>query len=501
MMHMRCSMNESASNGAGVLSGGMTESDVARLVGFVLRSIGAEMLRIASIAGGRIDHDTDASTDDTRIEEAASLRLLAGKAADGVAVAIREAGRALLRDGDTLARVVVRMQVSESESEREAAGVSAEHAGAAAGKAVALTTARASIGVEVGVRASHAGATGATEIPHLSAGHVVVVGKLPVPGHCKTRLAAELRVGVTSSNDAPGASIETGPDAADRAAVGVARACLLVTCANALSVPDCGTSLLCALPGGADAEGTNKVSPSDVAAFADRVLSGSPLSDAGGPHDPAGPLGAVAASLASDLEAVAPGVKVVLVAGGRSLSGVLAAAVLRSQMGGFGVEGDTSDAVLGDVDAVAADRAISLKCALGAVGGAFGPTMLLGADCPLVPQSAVGDALARCRSSGECVVLPASDGGYVALALPWFAPAELAFDSVRWSLPSTGCSQVAALLRCGMSAFVDAGVWEDVDGLSGLRSLSAASSGDAADFETPIDAAAESAKLALRMIE
>lgn len=276
----------------------------------------------------------------------------------------------------------------------------------------------------------------------------------------------------------------------------MARACLLATCAGVTSEPGYAgrVQLLCALPRGTGAgegeEGVDSsMDPGAAAAGARSVLAGAEGDKTGSADAPDEAVQALA-GLAADLEMKAPGVTIAVVRGGRDLSDVLSGAVLRSQLSGgyaagraqgggatgfFGEAGEVLEAEAAEVFAAsAAGMSGSIEgsgSTLGGEGGAFGPTLLLGADCPMVPAADIMAAMDRCARTGEAVMLPASDGGYVALALPWFAPPVAAFRGVRWSVPSTAASQLAALDSAGVRAVASSKCWSDVDGADGVREL------------------------------
>lgn len=152
------SASSSSSSGVTSAHGSVAEEEEARTV-FVLRAVGAELLRIAAAAGGGLA-PADGSAGVAAGDDAGAIRLLAGDAADEVAVVLRESGRVLLRDAGALARVALAQGVNGAGSVEAAAsgaggsseGSSRRAPGAAVGLVVELVVGRASGIVERGVK-------------------------------------------------------------------------------------------------------------------------------------------------------------------------------------------------------------------------------------------------------------------------------------------------------------------------------------------------------------
>mmetsp|Transcript_126 Transcript_126/g.277 ORF Transcript_126/g.277 Transcript_126/m.277 type:complete len:195 (+) Transcript_126:3-587(+) len=92
-------------------------------------------------------------------------------------------------------------------------------------------------------------------------------------------------------------------------------------------------------------------------------------------------------------------------------------------------------------------------------------------DSPELSGRDVAEALSAARRGACGVVKPATDGGYVLLALPpGVGPKDRVFEGVVWSSPDTCLSQVAALGRCGLPVVVGEPL-ADVDTAADLARL------------------------------
>lgn len=94
--------------------------------------------------------------------------------------------------------------------------------------------------------------------------------------------------------------------------------------------------------------------------------------------------------------------------------------------------------------------------------------VFIGCDTPDLAPADVERALRDARR-GFARLLPASDGGYVLLALPAGAP-DSVFEGVEWSTPRTAVSQLARLGELGVPALVGA-TFGDVDEVEDLDAL------------------------------
>jgi glycosyltransferase A (GT-A) superfamily protein (DUF2064 family) len=95
----------------------------------------------------------------------------------------------------------------------------------------------------------------------------------------------------------------------------------------------------------------------------------------------------------------------------------------------------------------------------------------IGMDTPNLPGAEIARGL-RQAEEGSAYISPASDGGYVLLAVPAQAPNGV-FDEVQWSSERTLDSQVAAVRRAAGIPVATGGTFTDVDDSDGLQQLCA----------------------------
>ena len=98
-----------------------------------------------------------------------------------------------------------------------------------------------------------------------------------------------------------------------------------------------------------------------------------------------------------------------------------------------------------------------------------GPYVFIGTDAPDLPFSEIERA-ARRAENGAAFLTPATDGGYVLLALPDAAPDDV-FENIAWSCRSTAQDQITQLKCCGMNTEVSETIWPDVDDAADLNAL------------------------------
>ncbi len=96
-------------------------------------------------------------------------------------------------------------------------------------------------------------------------------------------------------------------------------------------------------------------------------------------------------------------------------------------------------------------------------GDDLGPTLQIGMDTPQVSALQLDEAMARLQDH-DCVLGPASDGGWWALGLRTASPT--AFDGVPMSSPDTCAHQLRRLVELGLSpalikVVTDVDTWED----------------------------------------
>mmetsp|Transcript_28013 Transcript_28013/g.66239 ORF Transcript_28013/g.66239 Transcript_28013/m.66239 type:complete len:253 (+) Transcript_28013:54-812(+) len=100
--------------------------------------------------------------------------------------------------------------------------------------------------------------------------------------------------------------------------------------------------------------------------------------------------------------------------------------------------------------------------------GADSPVMFIGTDCVTIPTAILLEAQGA-AASGTAYLCPATDGGYVLLALPT-AATERVFEGVVWSTSGTCQSQHEAIAREGI-AVTYGPTLRDVDEEEDLRAL------------------------------
>ncbi len=97
--------------------------------------------------------------------------------------------------------------------------------------------------------------------------------------------------------------------------------------------------------------------------------------------------------------------------------------------------------------------------------------VFIGSDCIDISPRHVRTLLGSADDRGA-MVMPATDGGYVALGIGGSVPSDKAFEKVEWSTKMTCVTQIRALNRAGASR-VDVGeTLSDVDTMDDLIDLS-----------------------------
>lgn len=99
-----------------------------------------------------------------------------------------------------------------------------------------------------------------------------------------------------------------------------------------------------------------------------------------------------------------------------------------------------------------------------------GPVAVMGTDCPLLSPGDLDGLFAAVEEGADAAVIPAADGGYVALALR--TPCPEAFRDVPWSTPRTLDATLAALRRADRTTEVLPALY-DVDEEGDLARLAA----------------------------
>lgn len=114
----------------------------------------------------------------------------------------------------------------------------------------------------------------------------------------------------------------------------------------------------------------------------------------------------------------------------------------------------------------------------GAVDNALGAgdtPVLIGADCPQIDAALIAEMQARLQRGAQAVMVPANDGGYVALALSRSDPAL--FRDIAWGGDEVADKTLQAMRRCGIDCAVLAECF-DVDTAADLPLLDTLSARD-----------------------
>ncbi len=103
-------------------------------------------------------------------------------------------------------------------------------------------------------------------------------------------------------------------------------------------------------------------------------------------------------------------------------------------------------------------------------GFATGAThvVLIGMDSPTLPTAYVEACFAGLRDRDDATIVPAYDGGWIALGLR--RPLGHALDGIAWSMPTTLDATIGALNRAGFSV-VSQPPWYDVDDAESLQQV------------------------------
>jgi uncharacterized protein len=96
--------------------------------------------------------------------------------------------------------------------------------------------------------------------------------------------------------------------------------------------------------------------------------------------------------------------------------------------------------------------------------------VLIGSDSPSIPKSYIADAFAA-LDSHDCVIGPATDGGYYLIGLRSVAVSADLFDDIEWSTSFVLKQTVSKIAAARLSLAV-LPVWYDVDSAEGLNLLS-----------------------------
>ena len=94
----------------------------------------------------------------------------------------------------------------------------------------------------------------------------------------------------------------------------------------------------------------------------------------------------------------------------------------------------------------------------------------IGTDSPTLPDHLLESAYSALREREDAVLIPADDGGWVALGVVRCLDGSLAEAPVRWSTEHAAGETLAALRAAGRRVTV-LQPWFDVDGLDGLRRI------------------------------
>jgi rSAM/selenodomain-associated transferase 1 len=98
-----------------------------------------------------------------------------------------------------------------------------------------------------------------------------------------------------------------------------------------------------------------------------------------------------------------------------------------------------------------------------------GPFVFIGTDAPDLAISEIETGVARSQN-GSAFLTPATDGGYVLLALP-DTVSEHVFENIAWSSRTTANDQIEQLKRCGIDTILSSATWPDVDEAADLKEL------------------------------
>jgi glycosyltransferase A (GT-A) superfamily protein (DUF2064 family) len=94
----------------------------------------------------------------------------------------------------------------------------------------------------------------------------------------------------------------------------------------------------------------------------------------------------------------------------------------------------------------------------------------IGTDSPTLPAALLDVAFESLRGADDAVLVPAVDGGWVALGLARSPGGALAAAPVRWSTRDAAADTVDALRAAGLRVAI-LPPWYDIDGEDGLRRL------------------------------
>ena len=112
---------------------------------------------------------------------------------------------------------------------------------------------------------------------------------------------------------------------------------------------------------------------------------------------------------------------------------------------------------------------IERAIAAGFDAGGAGAVVQIGTDSPSLPGSLLDSAFAALAGDDACLV-PATDGGWVALGACRPLAGALTAAPIRWSTADAAADTTAALRAAGRRTSVLA-PWHDVDDLDGVRRL------------------------------
>lgn len=129
-----------------------------------------------------------------------------------------------------------------------------------------------------------------------------------------------------------------------------------------------------------------------------------------------------------------------------------------------------------------------------------GPVAFVGCDMPSLRLADLLPAIGKAWG-GQGTLLPAADGGYVALVVPGGVSSRVCFESVDWSTTHTFASQQAAVQAdacVGTVGTLSGRVWDDVDNVASLERVALRMGAGSATHQAwvrckPTDAAASDA--------